>query len=199
MRVGPGWVALAAVPLVWALPAQVAQTPKAASAEISAWKGRLTELQLLLESRRGACEHSHPLTIVDAGTLKDGDGVSVALVDYCNGGAYADDIATVRLQNGLPVLVQMRGANGQIIPAEFSQGASVMHYVNVTIAPGRNAIYAFEQDNKDDGHGGVQSVHCSVAAYVWEGSSGMFVWSRALSRERTRVRCPGAPHFVRSR
>jgi len=122
-------------------------TPHAAA--IAKWQALVPAINKVLEEHNLKC---HPdwvppsldTRIVDAADFSSGD--SVALVDYCNRGAYTIWIVAMNLEDGRPVLSRFRNANGQEQSVEFASGSSVMHSVRVELVPGKDAIYDFHRD-----------------------------------------------------
>lgn len=82
-------------------------------------------------------------SIVDAAEFSSTDHMSVALVDWCNGGAYSDAILTVNLQDGKPVLSRFLNADNQEQRVEFLSGSSVMHSVGAKFVAGKERASRF--------------------------------------------------------
>lgn len=156
-----------------------AQRPvKPDTPDVIEWKQRMPAIQRLLDKDpQFHCPTPHSRAdILDAsGTASD--GLSVALVDWCAGGAYTDWIVALRLKDGRPVLAEFRDDKGKPIPNGFAQGASVMHSVDVKLVPEKNAIYTSFWDNNSQG----KLAQCSVKAYVWTAKSETFDFNERLS------------------
>jgi hypothetical protein len=90
-------------------------------------------------------------------------GNSIALVDFCPGGAYTDWYVAMRLENGQPVPARFRDKSGKIADVGFAEGASVMHGMDVKLVPENSAIYGIQWDNDASMH----LTRCAVTAYVW--------------------------------
>ena len=120
--------------------------------------------------------------IVDAADF--GDGPTVALVDWCHGGAYMDWIVAMQLEGNEPVLSSFIKPNGSLEDIEFLQGASVMHGADVKLAPEKNAIYRIQWDNDQEQH-----LSCGAGAYVWNRKMRSFRLNAELSKQATRTYC----------
>ena len=173
-------------------PAQLT-TPHAAA--IAKWQGLVRAINKVLEEHNPKC---HPdwvppsldTRIVDAADFSSGD--SVALVDYCNGGAYTDWIVAMNLEEGRPVLSRFRNGNGQDEHVEFASGSSVMHSVRAELVPGKDAIYDFHWD-----YGQTGSLRdCGIKAYVWNTETKTFRLNTELSKHVTRSRCSTVPTTI---
>ncbi|WP_109488189.1 hypothetical protein [Occallatibacter savannae] len=182
-----GWViGLAAVSFWQGSTAQVpggVQKPNAAA--LAEWRARVPEIQKLLEaSDEQNCRGAPAPEIVDAfGSSKE--GLSVALVDYCSGGAYTDSLIPMLLVEGKPAQARFRGANGKAIRVEFMSGASAMHSRFVELGAEQKAIY--DRFTENDGAGKVAS--CGVKAYVWNAQSRTFDLDFRLSRTASADYC----------
>lgn len=120
--------------------------------------------------------------ILDAVDLREGP--SVALVDWCHGGAYTDWIVAMQLEGNQPVLSHFTKPNGKAENVEFLQGASVMHGTDVKLAPDKNAIYRIQWDNDQELH-----LSCRAGAYVWNRKMRAFRLNAELSKQATRTYC----------
>jgi hypothetical protein len=116
-------------------------------------------------------------------------GNSFALVDLCPLGAYTELMDPMQLEAGQPVVARFRKANHEV-DLGFARGASVMHGVDVKLAPSQNAIYSIRWDNDGlDKQGVVKLKECAVDAYVFNSKSNTFDWDRRLTRQATRGYC----------
>lgn len=172
-----------------------AQSTKSNAAAIAKWKALLPAINKVLKEHHFKC---HPdwvppsldTRIVDAADFSSGG--SVALVDYCNGGAYTIWIVAMNLKDGRPVLSRFRKANGQDEHVEFLSGSSVMHSVRAELAPGKNAIYDFHWDYGQTG----RLQDCWIKAYVWNAKMRVFELNSELSKHATQSRCSAIPRTI---
>jgi hypothetical protein len=180
----PGRIAFVAVALV-VIPGGVgSQQPKQPSPEVAAWDARLPSIRETLNREGLRCPYQPwQVSIIDAAEFARGP--SVALVDYCGGGAYTDSITAMLLQNGTPILARFRSIDGAIANGDFVQGASVMHTADVRLMPREHVVY----DIHNDTDGGTRLLSCAVNAFVWSPNSRTFEWSRAVTRQATRDYC----------
>jgi hypothetical protein len=170
-------------------------TPHAAA--IAKWKALLPAINKVLEKHNLKChtEWIPPIwspQIVDAAEFSSGDHVSVALVDYCNGGAYTDWIVAMILEDGRPALSRFRKANGQDERVEFASGSSVMHSLCAELVPGKDAIYDFHWDYGQTG----SLQDCGIKAYVWNTETKTFRLNTELSKHATQSRCSTVPTTI---
>jgi|GEM_PF-3600392 len=156
------------------------------AAAIAKWQALVPAINKVLEEHNLKCHDEWGLPeIVDAADFSSGDDVSVALVDWCNGGAYTVWIVAMNLEDGRPVLSRFRNANGQDERLDFASGSSVMHSVRVELVPGKNAIYDFHSDDDQTG----QEQDCGIKAYVWNTKAKTFSLDTELSKHATQSRC----------
>ncbi len=157
-------------------------------AAIAKWQALVPAINKVLEEHNLKC---HPdwvppsldTRIVDAADFSSGD--SVALVDYCNGGAYTIWIVAMNLEDGRPVLSRFRNANGQDERVEFGSGSSVMHSVRAELVPEKNAIYDFHRDLDQTG----KEQDCGIKAYIWNTKTKTFRLDEEVSKHATQSRC----------
>lgn len=162
--------------------ASVAQS-KPPTPEQAHWQALTPAIENVLTTNGAKCPGQRlTVGIKDAAELA---GNSVALVDFCAGGAYTDWIVAMRLENGQPVPVRFRKQNGQSADIGFAEGASVMHGMDVKLMPDGNAIYGIEWDNDESMH----LKRCAVTAYVWNPKEQTFDLSSNLSKEATASYC----------
>jgi len=146
------------------------------TAEIARWEALTEQIEDSLPAN--SCPGREPnIGIVNAA---DFGGDSVALVDYCPGGAYTDWIIAVRLEAGQPVLAKFR-KNGKFIWMDFASGSSVMHSADVELVPQKRAIYDKHCESISGG-----KFSCVVNAYVWNPKLKTFDWDGPLSGQATR-------------
>lgn len=155
------------------------------AAAMAKWQALIPKIETLFERQGHKCpvEASH-VAIVDAADLHLPDDLSVALVDWCRGGAYTDWIVAMETRGGEPVLSRFTNADGKVVPVEFLQGASVMHGADVKIVPEKNAIYGIHWDNDQELH-----LSCGADAYVWNAKTKAFRLDAELTKEATRTYC----------
>ena len=161
-------------------------TPHAAA--IAKWQALVPAINKVLEEHNLKCNDEwgpriSVRRIADAADFSSGG--PVALVDYCNGGAYTIWIVAMNLEDGRPVLSRFRNANGQDQRVEFLSGSSVMHSVSAELVPEKNAIYDFHRDLDQTG----QEQDCGIKAYVWNTKTRTFRFDAELSKHATQSRC----------
>ncbi len=149
------------------------------------WQALIPRIENLFAREGHHCpvEESH-IEIVDAADFHVPDGLSVALVDWCRGGAYTDWIVAMQIEQDEPVLSRFTNANGKVEPVEFLQGTSVMHGADVKLAPEKYAIYGIHWDNDQELH-----LSCGADAYVWNAKTKAFRFDRELTKRATRTYC----------
>jgi hypothetical protein len=130
-----------------------------------------------LIKNKETCPGDLNVHVLDAFGMTD-DDPSVALVDFCDGGAYTDWIVVMRMEHGQPVIARFRNRIGKSIPNGFASGASVMHSVDVKLIPARKAIYERFADNDSEG----KLARCGVKTYVWNPRTRTFDEDKRLSR-----------------
>ena len=172
-----------------------AQSTKPNAAAIAKWKALLPAINKVLEEHHFKCHPDWVLPsldtrIVDAADFSSGD--SVALVDYCNGGAYTIWIVAMNLKDGRPVLSRFPNANGRGDWVDFASGSSVMHSVRAELAPGKDAIYDFHWDYGQTG----SLQDCGIKAYVWNTKTNTFRLNTELSKHATKSRCSTVPTTI---
>ena len=151
------------------------------------WRVMIPAIENVLKEQNLHCDYPGgpwKPSIVDAADFSSTDHISVALVDWCHGGAYSDAILAVILQDGKPVLCRFLNANNQEKMVEFLSGSSVMHSVGVKLVPENNALLDSHCDYTESE--GV--FHCKVIAYVWNATARAFKLDTKLSRQSTQSR-----------
>ena len=136
------------------------QLTKPHAAAIAKWQALVPVIDTVLAKHNLKCHGEWETSIVDAIDISS-DDTSIALVDWCNGGAYTDWIIAMNLEGDRPVLSRFRNANHQIEHVEFASGSSVMHSIGVEL----------------------------VKAYVWNKKTRTFRLDIALSKHATQSRC----------
>jgi hypothetical protein len=157
---------------------------KKPSPEKTKWQALIPTIEQVLTAQGSMCS-SQPLQV----GIKDAAEIarsSVALVDFCAGGAYTDWYVAMRLENGQPVPAHFRKENRKIADVGFAEGASVMHGMDVKLVPEKSAIYGIEWDND----AGMHLKRCAVTAYVWNAKVRTFDLSPALSKQAKASYCP---------
>jgi hypothetical protein len=164
------------------------QTParmvKPESPPVVLWKARKPAIEKILDSDALTCQAGGVTDVVDA-FGENGDELSVALVDYCHGGAYSDWIVALRLEHGQPVFAEFRDAKGKRIENGFTSGASVLHSTDVKLAAEKKAIYDLFADNDAEG----RLARCGVKAYVWNARTRTFDLDLLLSKVTSNEYC----------
>jgi hypothetical protein len=148
------------------------------------WKVRASSIHKTLEESEESCYGAPPAGIVDAfGT--SGDALSVALVRFCGGGAYTDNIVAMRMDHGKPVTAKFRDAKGKIVEKGFASGASAINTVDVKLVAEKKAIYDLFAQNDSNG----KLAKCGVKAYVWTAKSQTFDLDLRLSKTASTEYC----------
>jgi len=150
---------------------------KAHSPAVAQWKTRVTSIQKTLEESDENCVGAPAAGIVDAFGV-NGDALSVALVDFCTGGAYTDWVVAMRMDHGKPVTAKFRDANGKTVENGFASGASAMHRVDVKLVAAKKGIYNVFVENDSEG----KPAQCGAKAYVWNAKSQTFDLNLRLSK-----------------
>jgi hypothetical protein len=159
------------------------QLTKSHAAAIAKWQALVPAINKVLEEHNLRRHDEWETGIGDAADFSLGANVSVALVDWCNGGAYTNSIVAMNLEGGQPVLSRFRNANGQDEQVEFASGSSAMHSLGVELVPEKNAIYSFQWDHDET------QEECGVKAYVWNTKMRTFRLDMELSKHATQSRC----------
>lgn len=157
--------------------AQITPITAKHAAAISKWNDRASSIEKTLIQNKITCPLKFDVQVLDAFGLTD-DDPSVALVDYCPGGAYADWIVAMRMEHGQPVMAGFHNENGQNISDGFASGASAMHSIDVRLCPEKKAVYEEFADNNSEG----KLSRCGVKAYVWNPKTRTFDENRRESR-----------------
>jgi hypothetical protein len=154
----------------------LAPQQKLDTAEVARWEALTEQIEDSLPAN--SCPGREPnIGIVNAANF---GGDSVALVDYCPGGAYTDWIIAMRLEAEQPVLAKFR-KNGKAISMDFASGSSVKHSADVELVPQRRAIYDKHCESRNG-----ERFSCVVNAYVWNSKLKTFDWDGPLSAQATR-------------
>jgi hypothetical protein len=178
-----------ALPLA-AARAQIAAKPiKPDSPALVLWRARASYIQKTLEeTEEESCYGAPAIEIVDAFGVRD-DALSVALVDFCTGGAYTDRIVAMRMDHGKPVLAELRDENGKTVENGFSRGASAMHSADVKLEATKRTIYELFANNDSGG----KPALCSGKAYVWNARRQTFDLDLQLSKNASTAYCRSLP------
>jgi hypothetical protein len=151
-------------------------------AAMAKWQALVPKIEsLFAPSSECPVEELH-VNIVDAAEFHVPGGLSVALVDWCRGGAYTDWIVVMNIEDGKPVFSRFINAHDKVEPVQFAQGASEMHGADVQLAPEKNVIYGVQWDND-------QKVR-DVNAYVWNQKTRAFKLNMELSKHAAQTHCP---------
>jgi hypothetical protein len=151
--------------------------------EKAKWETLAPTIETVLVQQGSTCP-GQPIRvgIKDAELL---DGNSVALVDFCPGGAYTDWYVVMRLEDGRPVPAHFRKGNRKIADVGFAEGASVMHGMDVKLVADKSALYGIEWDNDAEMH----LKRCAVTAYFWNAREKTFDLSPSLSKQARASYC----------
>jgi hypothetical protein len=163
------------------------QRPQEPHPAVTKWQALIPRIKNVL-ARQGhgyECPRQWAIGILDAADFPSADHVSVALVDWCAGGAYTDWVVAMQLENDQPVLSRFRGANGEVLDLGFGQGASVMHGLDVKLVPEKSAIYGMSWDTDECLH----LTSCAVNAYVWNSKDKAFGFDSQLTTQNTESYC----------
>jgi hypothetical protein len=161
---------------------------KASTAEMAKWQALIPTIKRVLMRQGDPCRGYYSMQgePVDATDLA---GNSFALVDVCPLGAYTELIIPMQLEAGQPVVARFRNAKREV-DLGFARGASVMHGVDVKLAPENNAVYDIHWDNDGLDNKGIMKLEkCIVDAYVWKAKSKTFDWDAGLTKRATRSYC----------
>ena len=162
--------------------AQIAIKPDTPA--VTQWRSLTPSIQKTLEAENENCAGTPGAEIVDAFGMR-GDPVSAALVHFCGGGAYADNIVAMRFDHGKPVLAKFRDARGEKVENGFASGASAMHSADVKLVAEKKAIFVRFADNDAEG----RPDKCGVKAYVWNARAGTFDLDPQLSNTASMDYC----------
>jgi hypothetical protein len=178
-------VSLIVILLFSAMGAAQEQLTKAREAALVKWRALIPIIENVLEAHNLECpDHNWETRIADAADFFSGDHMSVALVNWCYGGAYTDSFTAMNLEGGKPVLSRFLNANNHEEPVEFGDGSSAMHSVGVELVPEKNAILDSYCDYAEN-----QKVFvCKIKAYVWSPNARAFRLDMKLSRQATQGR-----------
>jgi hypothetical protein len=151
--------------------------------EKARWEPLIPVIEAVLKQQGSTCPGQRlQVGIKDAAELA---GNSVALVDFCPGGAYTDWIVAMRLEASQPVPARFRKGNGKTADIGLAEGASVMHGMGVKLVAEKNAVYDIARDNDETMH----LKRCAVTAYVWNATAKTFDLSTDLSKEAQASYC----------
>ena len=161
----------------------LSQRDRTPSPAILKWEALIPEITEVLQRSAQACPEEHDnVQIVDA---FEADGLSFALVDYCQSGASTDSIVAMQLEAGRPIVSRFLKSNGARLDVEFVSGTSVTHSDGTRLVPEKKAI--FHTSSMSDAEG--RPRHCSVEAYVWNPQLRAFQMNARVSREATHDSC----------
>lgn len=168
------------------------------AAERAKWENLIPAISDALSKQGTTCPGQQlRISIKDAVDL---GGHSVALVDFCPGGAYTDWIAVIELKNGQPVRARFRKADGKLATLEFAEGASVMHGMDIRLIQEKRALYDISWDNELlDNSGSLRLQKCLVNAYVFNARTGTFEYNKRLTQEASKSYCEALKHQVYER
>jgi hypothetical protein len=169
--------------IVIGLLAGASVAPQKPASDKAKWESLVPKIGNVLSQQGTTCP-GQPLHIAikDAARLA---GNSVALVDFCPGGAYTDWIVAMRLEADQPVAARFRAEDGKDANIGFAEGASVMHGMDAKLVPENNAIYGIEWDNDET----MRLKRCVVKAYVWKNRAKTFDFDPVLSNRAQASYC----------
>ena len=160
----------------------ISQETQPAESPVSQWEKLIPTLK---QSLPKPCPNPDwEVKILDAAFIPPG-GPSFAVVDYCETVPSADSIAVMQLESEKPVLARFRDGRKRVVNPDFLQAASVTEFADVRIAPDRNTILDFRQENDAK----CLPIKCQVAAYAWNPATKTFDYNAHASRESTRSEC----------
>ena len=162
--------------MIVALLAEASVAQEKTAPDKTKWENLVPTIETVLSREGSRCpgQRLH-IAIKDAAQFA---GNSVALVNFCQGGAYTDWIVAMRLESDQPVFARFRKEDGKPADVGFAEGASVMHGMDAKLVPGKNAIYGIEWDNDE----AMRLKRCAVTAYVWNSRDKTFDLNSTLSR-----------------
>jgi hypothetical protein len=155
------------------------------SATMAKWQALVPKIESLFAPSSACPVEELHIEIVDAAEFHVPGGLSVALVDWCRGGAYTNWIIAMHIEDGKPAVSRFTNAHDRVEPVGFLQGASEMHGADVKLAPEKNAIYGIQWDKDQKLH-----LSCDANAYVWNQKTKAFKLDSALSKHAARTHCP---------
>jgi hypothetical protein len=182
---GQMWIVFVTLPFWIGLSAQsIPRISMPDSPAVAQWKDRLSSIQKTLQERDENCYGAPAPSVIDAFGVS-GDALSVALVDFCTGGAYTDYIVAMRETREGPVIARFRDAKGKSVENGFASGASAMHTVDVKLVEAKKAIYDVFAENDSEG----KPARCGAKAYVWNAKSETFDLDLRLSKSASDEYC----------
>jgi hypothetical protein len=164
------------------IPAQqnLPNTSSAPTVQVVNWQSLMSDIRLVLGPKflGVRVEENHPLSIFQTNDIT-GDGVPEALVSLGTGGAYADMLVLMRIENNKPVVAQFKQKDGKIASLIFLAGASARHNNVAMLLPSKNAIYSGSWDTDDFG----KVNNCNIDAYQWNPQTKTFDYNANLNVE----------------
>ena len=167
------------------------QVSKSREGAIANWRSLVPAIKNVLKENNLICDYAGGWEprIADAADFSSSDHMTVALVDWCAGGASTDSIVAMNLQNGKPVISRFLNAKNQPQTIEFLDGSSVTHADGVELVPESNAILSFHWVGSEE-----RTLDCGVNAFVWQPQLRAFKLEPGLSTKATQSRCqPRSP------
>ncbi len=156
-----------------------ASTPK--NTESVNWQNKLGEVTVALKRdlARPNLGNVRPISILRGDTDVTGDGIPEALVYTGDAGAYTDELAVMRLEEGKVVTALYKQKDGTTGPFLVSSGASALNQLDYGMVSEKNAVYQTEVMRNSNGTISL----CSLDAYVWNGQSKIFEYSLSVSKD----------------
>lgn len=157
------------------------QSTETRDAQQSAWAGRLSEIQGIVDVEVEGLKDFNPRP---ASIFKEvdvtGDGIKEAMVNLGAGGAYTDWIVLMRMERDKPVLVKFQDANGEVSVLTFNVGASARYSVQFNAVSEKRSVYSIEKEVADDGK---SLTSCSLKAFTWNKNTNLFEYNQSLVTE----------------
>jgi len=125
-----------------------------------------------------AVEERGPISIYQRADVTR-DVVPELLIDVGSGGAYTQNMALFRLEDGKLILADFKRSDGETGPIRFLNGASVRNGTAAQMLPEKDAIYQVFWHTDDEG----KSESCRVEAYRWNEQTRTFDFNSELSKE----------------
>ncbi len=151
------------------------------------WQNKLGEVTMALKRdlARPNLGNVRPISILQGDTDVTGDGVPEALAYTGGAGAYTDELAIMRLEEGKVVTASYKQKDGTTGPFLVNGGASALNQLDYGMVSEKNAVYQTEVMRNSNG----TIATCSLDAYVWNSQSKIFEYSLAVSKDLEPTYC----------
>jgi hypothetical protein len=162
-------------------PATISHTPAATTTESVNWQDKLGEVTVALKRdlARPNLGNVQPITILRGDADVTGDGIPEALVYTGDGGAYTDELAVMRLEEGKVVTALYKQKDGTTGPFLVNGGASALNQLDYGMVSAKNAVYQTEVMRNSNG----TTALCTLDAYVWNSQTNIFEYSLSVSKD----------------